>query len=47
MELIKVTAAFVVILTVLNLKFPLYAGMLAGTAVLAVLFLYSARIMRT
>ena len=38
MELIKVAAAFAVILTVLNLKFPLYAGMLAGTAALVVLF---------
>lgn len=38
MELVKVIAAFVAILVVLNLKLPLYAGMLAGTAVLLVLF---------
>ena len=38
MELIKVAAVFFVILAVLNRRFPLYAGMLAGTVVLLVLF---------
>ena len=38
MELIKVAAVFFVILVVLNRRFPLYAGMLAGTAVTLVLF---------
>lgn len=38
MELVKILIIFVVILVLLNLKFPLYAGMLAGTALLLPLF---------
>ena len=38
MELVKILIVFVVILVLLNLKFPLYAGMLAGTALLLPLF---------
>lgn len=38
MELLKVVAAFAVILVLLNKKFSLYTGMLAGTAVLVALF---------
>lgn len=38
MELLKVIAAFAVILVLLNKHLPLYAGMLSGTAVLVVLF---------
>ncbi|MDY3282697.1 DUF401 family protein [Dysosmobacter sp.] len=38
MELIKVAVVFFVILAVLNRRLPLYAGMLAGTAVTLALF---------
>lgn len=38
MELVKILIIFAVILVLLNLKFPLYAGMIAGTALLMVFF---------
>lgn len=38
MELIKVVVAFAVVFTLLNLKLPLFLGMLGGTALLLVLF---------
>lgn len=38
MELVKILIIFAVILVLLNLKLPLYAGMIAGTALLMVFF---------
>ena len=38
MELIKVIVVFVAILVLLNLKLPLFSGMLGGTVLLLIFF---------